>query len=101
VSKALPMDPESRRAYYTMQRGILCGHSGPFLHTARQSRRAWHKELRAQADYEPVDVGIPEAERPKGHPTPRRKNAIEGKRAMRRHLEATRARKAAEQVPSA
>jgi hypothetical protein len=40
--------------------------------TPRQARRCWHKELRASGEYEPVDVETPEAERPKGRPTPRR-----------------------------
>ena len=73
MSDAAPMDPDKRRVFYTMQRGILTGISGPYRHTARQARRAWHKELRAQNDYEPVDIGIPAAERPKGRPTPRQR----------------------------
>lgn len=86
------MDPVTRRVYYTLQRNVLTGSGGPYRHTARQSRRAWHKELRAQNDHEPVDVETPEAERPKGHPTPRRADAIRGRRALRRFAEHTRGR---------
>jgi len=79
VSKALPMDAITRGDHYA---------SHPDRFTPKQTRRLWHKDGRADPGWEPVDVDIPEGMRPKGHATPRRSDAINGKRALRRFAEA-------------
>jgi hypothetical protein len=64
------MDPSRRLALYSAPGYKL---------TSRQCRRAWHKEMRAQNDYEPVDLRTRPAERPKGRPTPRQRNQVEAR----------------------
>lgn len=93
------MDADLRMALYTMQNGVLPRLPFPgdedspaYRITAAQARRRWHKEMRAQNDYEPVDTGIPVAERPKGRPTTRRADATRQKRARRRAKELIRTR---------
>jgi hypothetical protein len=61
VSRAEPMGEDRREALYKVR------------WTPRKARRYHHKRLRAENDFEPVDVETPEAERPKGTPTPRQR----------------------------
>jgi hypothetical protein len=84
MSNARPLDAATRGENYGPH---------PDRFTGRQSRRLWHKEGRADPGWEPVDVDIPPAERPKGYATPRRADAIRGKRALRRFAEAHRTAK--------
>lgn len=57
----------------------------------RQARRYWHKLNRAEPGNYPLDYDVPLAELPKGHPTPRRADAITQRLARRRAAEAARA----------
>jgi hypothetical protein len=82
MSAAEPMDAATRGENYAAH---------PDQFTGRQSRRLWHKEGRAGGGWpEPVYPDSPPAERPKGYATPRRADAIRGKRALRRFAEAHR-----------
>ena len=88
------MDPEERALNYTE---IICRHgevTGYRRMTPRQSRR-YQKKLKGDwgcypngDDYVPSYDGMPEAQRPKQHPTPRRADArrfaVEGRRFLER-----------------
>jgi hypothetical protein len=92
MSRAKPMSWERRAAAYAVQRYPRQMPRHTPLMTPRQLRRAWHKDNHAEPDsYQPVDVDDAPAMRPKGHATPRRADAIRGRLAGRRFLEARRA----------
>jgi hypothetical protein len=90
VSNATAIDPEARELLYTE----MFGPDGTFTGRRRmtmtppQGRRYRHKLNRAWGGYETVYEDTPAAERPKGHPTPRRADAIRGRLALRRFAEA-------------
>ena len=91
MSNATAIEPEARGLAYTELTGPDSTHVGwRGRMTGPQARRYWHKLNRAWGGYEPVDVDTPAAERPKGHPTPRRADAIRGRLALRRYAEARR-----------
>ena len=96
MSNATAIEPEARGLGYTELFGPDGEHAGWRRRmTPRQARRYWHKLNRAWGSYEPVDEDTPVAERPKGHPTPRRADAIRGRLALRRFAEALPSKQAA------
>lgn len=92
MSNATAIDPEERELLYTETfdpDGTFMGRRRMVM-TPRQARRYWHKLNRAYGGFEPVYEDTPAAERPKGCPTPRRSDAVRGRRALRQSAEARR-----------